>query len=83
MTLVCCLQWEEALNNFKAKLAGGGDVFGPLIHKYLLDNKHRVTVVMLPDQQLAAKTDEEERKKLDEIRAKLSEQEVRFPDYSK
>lgn len=76
---VCVLyvvQWEEALNNFKAKLAGGGDVFGPLIHKYLLDNKHRVTVTMLPDQQMAAKIEEDERKKLDGIRAQLSEQEV-------
>jgi hypothetical protein len=34
-------QWEDALNAFKAKLAAGGDVFSPLIHKYLLDNKHR------------------------------------------
>eukprot|EP00878_Enallax_costatus_P000486 GHUV01000578.1.p1 GENE.GHUV01000578.1~~GHUV01000578.1.p1 ORF type:complete len:1096 (+),score=414.34 GHUV01000578.1:291-3290(+) len=70
------IQWEEALNNFKAKLAGGGDVFGPLIHKYLLDNKHRVTVVVLPDQQLANKVEEDERNRLDGIRAKMSERDV-------
>jgi len=29
------------LTAFKSKLSSGGDVFGPLIHKYLLDNKHR------------------------------------------
>lgn len=75
--LTCCLQWEEALNNFKAKLAGGGDVFGPLIHKYLLNNQHRVTVVMLPDQKLASKVEEDERNKLDGIRAKMTEQDVR------
>lgn len=75
-TVLCCCQWEEALNHFKSRLSGGGDVFGPLIHKYLLDNKHRVTVVMLPDQTLAAKTEDEERQKLDSIRAQLSEQEV-------
>jgi hypothetical protein len=41
--LWCCvsLQWEDALNHFKSELASGRDVFGPLIHKYLLDNKHR------------------------------------------
>jgi Zn-dependent M16 (insulinase) family peptidase len=71
------LQWEEALNSFKAKLDGGSDVFGPLIRRFLLGNKHRVSVVMLPDSSLAAKTEEGERAKLDSIRAQLSEQEVR------
>lgn len=41
MGCVCLLQWEDALNHFKSELASGRDVFGPLIHKYLLDNKHR------------------------------------------
>ena len=36
-----CLQWEDALASFKTRLASGQDVFGPLIRKYLLDNKHR------------------------------------------
>jgi Zn-dependent M16 (insulinase) family peptidase len=51
-------------------------VFGPLIRRFLLGNKHRVSVVMLPDSSLAAKTEESERAKLDSIRAQLSEQEV-------
>lgn len=43
----CCpLQWEDALNHFKAQLSSGRDVFGPLIHKYLLDNKHRCVCVL-------------------------------------
>ncbi len=33
--------WEDSLNSFKAKLAKGQDVFGSLIRKYILDNKHR------------------------------------------
>eukprot|EP00775_Hariotina_reticulata_P005466 gene5466-5701_t len=70
------IQWEDALNAFKAKLAAGGDVFSPLIHKYLLDNKHRVTVVLLPDASLAVKTEEDEKKRLDDIRTKLSEQQL-------
>ena len=37
----CKLQWEDALASFKTRLASGEDVFGPLIRKYLLDNKHR------------------------------------------
>ena len=35
------MQWEEALNSFKAKLASGEDVFTPLINKYILNNQHR------------------------------------------
>lgn len=72
------MQWEEALNSFKAKLAGGSDVFGPLIHRFLLDNPHRISVVMLPDSALAAKTEEGEKARLEAIRAQLSEQEVRL-----
>lgn len=40
-TCAVLCQWEEALNHFKSELSSGRDVFGPLIHKYLLDNKHR------------------------------------------
>eukprot|EP00983_Pelagomonas_calceolata_P135178 1162133-Pelagomonas_calceolata.AAC.1 len=39
--LLLAAQWEDALASFKARLASGEDVFGPLIRKYLLDNKHR------------------------------------------
>jgi len=49
------LQWEEPLASFKTKLALGKDVFGPLIRQYLLDNKHRVSVSLLPDTTLGAK----------------------------
>uniref|UniRef100_A0A7S3VL18 Peptidase M16C associated domain-containing protein n=1 Tax=Dunaliella tertiolecta TaxID=3047 RepID=A0A7S3VL18_DUNTE len=59
------LQWEDALASFKARLASGEDVFGPLIRKYLLDNKHRVTVVLLPDPTLGAKVEGEEKAKLE------------------
>jgi Zn-dependent M16 (insulinase) family peptidase len=55
------IQWEDALNSFKAKLASGSDVFGPLIRKYILDNKHRVSVTLLPDATLAKTTESEEK----------------------
>lgn len=44
VNLLTHMQWEDALNHFKSELASGRDVFGPLIHKYLLDNKHRYEV---------------------------------------
>ncbi|KAF8058036.1 PREP1 [Scenedesmus sp. PABB004] len=71
------IQWEDALSHFKARLSGGDDVFGPLITKYLLNNPHRVTVVMLPDTALAAKTEADEKARLDAIRAKLSEDDLK------
>jgi len=70
------LQWEDALTSFKAKLASGQDVFGPLIHKYLLDNKHRVTVALLPDSELGARTEAEERAALDAKMAAMGPSDV-------
>jgi presequence protease len=70
------IQWEDALTTFKARLASGEDVFGPLIRKYLLENMHRVSVTMLPDTGLAARVEADERARLDAIRAGLSETEV-------
>lgn len=61
---VWCAQWIKDLEHFKGRLESGEDVFGPLIRRYLLDNGHRVTVEMLPDTELAAKQEEEERQRL-------------------
>lgn len=51
-------------------------MFGPLIEKYLLANKHRVTVQLLPDQQLAAKEDEAEKAELAAFKKKLVDSEL-------
>lgn len=51
-------------------------MFGPLIEKYLLANKHRVTVELLPDQQLAAKEDEAEKAELAAFKKKLVDSEL-------
>lgn len=47
-----------------------------MIEKYLLANKHRVTVELLPDQQLAAKEDEEEKAQLAAFKQKLVDAEL-------
>lgn len=60
----------------QGRIASGEDVFGPLIEKYLLANKHRVTVQLLPDQQLAAKEDEEEKAQLAAFKQKLVDSEL-------
>lgn len=60
----------------QGRIASGEDVFGPLIDKYLLSNKHRVTVELLPDQQLAAKEDEAEKAELAAFKQKLVDSEL-------
>lgn len=60
----------------QGRIASGEDVFGPLIEKYLLANKHRVTVELLPDQQLAAKEDEAEKAELAAFKQKLVDAEL-------
>lgn len=49
--------------------------FTDLMRKYLIDNKHFVRVVMIPDPNLGAKEIEEEKKTLEKIKASLSDDE--------
>ena len=58
------------------RISSGEDVFGPLIEKYLLANKHRVTVELLPDRDLAAKEDEQEKAELAAFKQKLMDSEL-------
>lgn len=67
------LKWEEDLERFKARLAAGEDVFGPLIRQYLLENKHRITVELRPDATLGEEIESEEMKRLEKERAKMVE----------
>jgi Zn-dependent M16 (insulinase) family peptidase len=60
----------------QARLESGEDIFPPLIRKYLLDNTHRVSVVMQPDTDLAAQQEAEEKAKLEAVRAVWSPQDI-------
>ncbi|EFN52070.1 hypothetical protein CHLNCDRAFT_139318 [Chlorella variabilis] len=62
------LRWQDDLEKFKARLARGEDVFGPLIRKYLLDNGHRVTVELRPDSQLGDSIAQTEQQRLQATR---------------
>ncbi|EFJ46930.1 hypothetical protein VOLCADRAFT_81738 [Volvox carteri f. nagariensis] len=70
------MQWEDALSSFKSKLASGQDVFGPLIRSFLLDNRHRVTVQLLPDPALAAATEAKERARLEAVRGTMQDEQL-------
>ena len=45
--------------------------------KYLLNNKHRVTVVTLPDSQLGAQIEAKEQKRIESARSQMSSEDVR------
>lgn len=60
----------------QGRLASGEDVFGPLLRNFLLENKHRVSVEMLPDTGLAAQKEAVERERLAAVRAAMGHEDV-------
>eukprot|EP00873_Tetraselmis_striata_P018587 jgi/Tetstr1/438851/TSEL_027360.t1 len=70
------LQWTSDLEKFKARLASGENVFGPLLKKYLLENSHCVTVQLLPDTELGPTVEKAEKERLASLKEGLSEAEL-------
>ena len=66
------MKWQEDLAAFKSRLTAGEDVFGPLIRKFLLDNKHRVTVELNPDSNLGKEMETAEKARLEVEREQLA-----------
>ncbi len=75
------LRFEAPLTAIKAKVSAGSGYFEGLIRKYLLDNQHRVMLLLMPDADLSARRLEVEEHRLDQERARMSSDEVnRFID---
>ncbi len=70
------LQFEEPLANIKKRLAAGEKYFENLLKCWLLENKHRVTVVLAPDKTLGARQEQEEKDRLADIAEKLAPEEL-------
>ncbi len=70
------LQFEASLSAVKENLATQPRYFEGLIETYLLQNPHRVTVVMEPDAELQARREAEETAKLADIKANLSDEQL-------
>uniref|UniRef100_A0A0G4G763 Peptidase M16C associated domain-containing protein n=1 Tax=Chromera velia CCMP2878 TaxID=1169474 RepID=A0A0G4G763_9ALVE len=70
------LKFEAPLRQLKEDLQAGKPVFGDLIKKHMLDNGHRLTVVMTPDETLEKKQEEEEQKVLEEAKSKMMDEEL-------
>ena len=69
------LQLEANLARLRREL-DNGDFFAQLIRSRLLNNKHRITLCLYPDHHLGAQMEQQERLRLDTIRAGLSNSEV-------
>jgi Zn-dependent M16 (insulinase) family peptidase len=59
------LQFEAPMQALKDRLAAGERVFEALIRNYLVDNKHRTTVLLKADPEQGAREAAEERARLD------------------
>jgi Zn-dependent M16 (insulinase) family peptidase len=68
------LAFEAPLQSIKDRLMRRNEhVFANLIQKYLLDNLHRTTLIMLPDANWNAEREAAERARLDAVRNKLND----------
>ena len=66
------LAYEAPLAAVRARLAAEPDYLQTLIGRYLLDNPHRVTVILEPEAGLNGRLEAAERARLDEARAAMS-----------
>ncbi len=70
------LAFEAPLNAIKARLEAGEPYLERLIETYLINNRHRTTVILKPDPTLAEQRAAQERARLDQARAAMSEAEL-------
>lgn len=70
---VKAIAFEEPLGRVKARLAEQPELFSRLVREHLLENTHRVSVILTPDPELRRKQIEAERARLDTIRAQMTD----------
>lgn len=70
------LRYEEPLKHLKSRISSSEDVFRPLMRRMFLENTHRVTVELKPDQKLGEIEANEEKMKLSAKKASLSSEEI-------
>ncbi|WP_291424306.1 insulinase family protein [Deinococcus sp.] len=67
------LRLDAELHRLRADLQAG-PVFEPLIRRDLLDNLHRVTLVVAPDPELSARTEQAERELVERLSRELTDE---------
>jgi hypothetical protein len=67
------LAFEEPLANLKARIEAGEPVFETLLREYFLDNRHRSTVVLRPDQEAGRELEKRERDRLAQVESAMDQ----------
>ena len=70
------LEFKEPLAQIKSEVTPGNRYFESLIRKHLLDNPHRMTVVLEPDPELQQKWDVAEKERLAAAKSAMSEEDI-------
>ncbi|MEL7434096.1 MAG: insulinase family protein, partial [Chloroflexota bacterium] len=71
------LAFEDDLDALKQRMADDDELLEKLIGKYLLDNSHRSTVIMHPDPQVGKERDEDEIKRLADIKSDMNTDDIK------
>jgi hypothetical protein len=70
------LAFQKPLDEIKSKLSAGSFRFENLIQEYLIENQHRVTVILTPDSTISAKRIEKEIKRLKLAQTNFSQEQL-------
>ncbi len=70
------IAFETPLSAIRSRISSEPAFFEHLIDRFFLKNPHRTTVILTPDPGLAAKEREEERRRLEEIRGAMTQEEL-------
>ncbi|PIA46347.1 hypothetical protein AQUCO_01500106v1 [Aquilegia coerulea] len=72
------LKYEKPLSTLKARIAEEGSkaVFSPLIHKFILNNPHCVTVEMQPDPEKASRDEAAEKEILEKVKTSMTDEDL-------
>lgn len=70
------LEYEAPLQSIKKKLQNNSHYLEDLIKEHLLENSHRVTVVLVPDNDLGKQREQNERMRIETAREQMSAAEI-------
>ncbi|KAF5190208.1 Presequence protease 2 protein [Thalictrum thalictroides] len=72
------LKYEKPLSSLKARISEEGSkaVFSPLIHKFILNNPHCVTVEMQPDPEKASRDEAAEKEILEKVKTSMTDEDL-------
>ncbi|HEN21091.1 MAG TPA: peptidase M16, partial [Desulfobacteraceae bacterium] len=71
------LKFEEPLKRIKHHINSGNSFFEDMIKRYLLDNRHRSTVIFKPDSGLQEKEEKAEKEFLARTKSKMSDDDIK------